>query len=97
MTKRDLTRRTATGADAGDMSFEWDTRRAEPDAPRDCVTEIPLHGGHTILLLSWDVDGKPGPTSSFPADEVEDRDHVYLLDRCRAIYRKTHPPHLKVG
>lgn len=80
-------------ADQWDRLIEKEWR--ETGTPRDCVTEVPLHGG--LQLVSWDLEGHSGPTAWFPADQVEDRDHIYLLDRCRAIYRKTHPPHLKVG
>ena len=59
------------------------------DNPRDCVTELQLQGG-ILQLIAWDADGAPGPTMALPEAEVMDSDAIYLLERCRTIYRQSH-------
>lgn len=60
------------------------------EGPRDTVTEVPFTRGMSTLL-SWDQDGVAGPAMLMETAYITDADSAYLLERCRAIYRLTHP------
>lgn len=60
------------------------------DTPRDTVTELVLSKTMT-QLVSWDQEGKVGPLMILATDAITDRDGAYLLERCREIYKATHP------